>query len=179
MLLPSMTIWAAEPVHTSIPIVGNKEIRLPVRTEIAGVGGGRGEKLSAEVLPVVRVDTQRLIMFMIERTPFGLEAMHIKLSILSILVEKFNLQFSLSMGKAAVLAILAIPYLPWIALTHSLLIFLRMIHQLSHVVTHGALVTQVTLAHELLVGTAFGGVKNRHTSSIMCAVEVGAMFRIM
>jgi hypothetical protein len=84
-------------------------------------------RFSSKVLPVVRVVTLGLIMLFVERAPFSLEVVHIKVSILLHEVNDSSLDVSLRMCERTEFSILTLRNVLWKLSAKLSLVLLNMV----------------------------------------------------
>ena len=95
LLFPAVTSGAERLQGTPLVVVPDKGASLPILAQIAGVVVKK-MWLSAEVLPVVRVDTLRLVMLIVLKgTPLGLEVVHVEVLVASVVVDQSRLYIEL------------------------------------------------------------------------------------
>ena len=106
LLLPAVVLGARSLERTAFLVFPNKIARLPFFADFEWVV--REEmRLAPEVLPVVRVNTLGFVVFVVERTPLGLEVEHEKFLVSWHLVNEGGLDVLVGVCEGAELLVLA------------------------------------------------------------------------
>ena len=106
LLFPAVVATAVRLQGTAIFVTADEVSRLPLLADFKRVVG-EVVRLSAEVLPVVRVHTLGLVVLLIVRAPLSFEVVHVEVIISVHLVDQRSLDVGVTVGKRAVLLILA------------------------------------------------------------------------
>ena len=105
LLFPSVRARAECLQGTPLMVVADKSSALPVLAKLLRIVVEE-VRFAAEVLPVVRVVTLRLVvLFGQERAPLGLEVIHKEVGVLRILVNQPSLHVQLTMSKRTEVAV--------------------------------------------------------------------------
>jgi hypothetical protein len=107
LLLPAVVASAVALQGTSLLVFANEVAGLPLFANLKGIVS-KVMGLSPEILPIVRVNALRLIMFLVVRAPLRLEVVHVEIGVPRHLVDQRSFDIIVRMRERAILLVFAV-----------------------------------------------------------------------
>lgn len=170
LLFPAVRARAKSLKWTPLMVVADKSATLPVLAKFLGIIVEK-VRLAAEVLPVVREFTLRLVvLFSQEGAPLGLEVVHKEVGVLGVLVNQPRLHIQLTVGKRAEVAVGAI--LSGLRAELGLVLF-HMVETFHVAVSHVAEITLLART-SLLIAAQVRSVNSVRAAAVDSRMEIEA-----